>query len=121
MEPTLRLEIFPADLDVTVDFYERLGFEVVGRSAGPPRYASLRLGDIRLGAAESDPVSRELRAVPAGAELVVEVDDVRTTRDTIVGAGIELADDLTLRPWGLTDLRLTDPDGYYWRFTDRRH
>ena len=29
----------------------------------------------------------------------------------------QLAEDLTARSWGLTDLRLFDPDGYYLRLT----
>jgi catechol 2,3-dioxygenase-like lactoylglutathione lyase family enzyme len=37
MQPTLRLEIFSADLDRTVAFYERLGFELVRLDDGPPR------------------------------------------------------------------------------------
>ncbi|MGG5259996.1 VOC family protein [Phycicoccus avicenniae] len=120
MDATLRIEIFPVDLDATVDFYGRLGFELLGRSDGPPRYASLRLGGVRLGAAEAAPVPPGARAYPVGTEIVVEVDDVHAERDRFVAAGIVLAEDLTPRPWGLTDLRLTDPDGYYWRFTGRR-
>jgi uncharacterized glyoxalase superfamily protein PhnB len=59
-----------------------------------------------------------LRGEPAGrgAEIVLEVPDVeacyRRIRDTY-----ELESDLQSRPWGLTDFRLTDPDGYYIRIT----
>lgn len=120
MDASLRVEIFPADLDRTVDFYRRLGFDVIGRSEGPPRYASLRYGGVRIGAAESDPVDPAWRAVPAGTEIVIDVDDVRAVRDVAVGGGVELAADLVTRPWGLTDFRVSDPDGYYLRFTGRR-
>ena len=37
-----------------------------------------------------------------------------------MAAGIELAEDLQEREWGLTDFRMRDPDGYYLRITDRR-
>lgn len=47
------------------------------------------------------------------------VDDVGAERDRVVSAGFTLADDLADQAWGLTDFRLTDPDGYYWRFTSR--
>lgn len=117
MDATLRIEIFPADLDRTIDFYRRLGFELAGRSDG---YASLRYGAVRIGAAESEPVDPSLRAVPAGTEIVIDVDDVRAVRDLVVGNGIELAADLVTRSWGLTDFRVSDPDGYYLRFTGRR-
>ena len=49
MSERLRIEFFPSDVDRTVAFYELLGFEVTGRSDGPPAYASVRLGGVRLG------------------------------------------------------------------------
>jgi lactoylglutathione lyase len=119
VEPTLRIEIFPADLERTVSFYESLGFQVVGRVDGPLTYASLRFGGVRIGAAEAPAVDPNRRAYPVGTEIVIEVDDVRSERDRIVAAGIELLDDLQERPWGLVDFRLSDPDGYYYRFTSR--
>ena len=56
---------------------------------------------------------------PWGVELVLEVDDVHAERDRVLDAGWPLAEDLTIRPWGLTDFRLLDPVGYYWRVTGR--
>jgi lactoylglutathione lyase len=89
-------------------------------------YASLSFGDVRLGLARatdlagSRPIDPGCRSVPAGAEMVVEVRDVRALRDTVAARGIPLAEDVQQRPWGLTDFRVHDPDGYYWRFTSRR-
>lgn len=120
VDTSLRIEIFVADLDQTVSFYERLGFELTGRSDGPPRYAALRLGQARVGAAEVDAVDPKLRAVPIGTEIVLEVDNVREVRDCVVNAGVDLSADLQGRPWGLEDFRLSDPDGYYYRFTGRK-
>lgn len=120
MTASLRVEIFPADLDRTTRFYRGLGFAVIGRSEGPPAYASLTLGNARIGACVSDPVEPSRRAIPAGTEIVIEVDDIHACRDTAVAAGIALDSDLERRPWGLTDFRVSDPDGYYLRFTSRR-
>lgn len=120
MDASLRIEIFVADLDRTVTFYERLGFELTGRSDARPRYAAFRLGHARVGAAEADPVDPALRAVPIGTEIVLEVDNIGGERDRLVDAGVDLATDLQRRPWGLEDFRLSDPDGYYYRFTSRR-
>lgn len=119
MGATLRIEIFPADLDASVGFYERLGFELVGIKDGPPRYASMRWDDVRIGMVQSEAVDPALRGVPAGTEIVIDVDDVQAVRDHVVGCAIELAEDLTEREWGLTDFRVTDPDGYYLRITGR--
>lgn len=119
MDATLRLEVFPSDIERSIAFYERLGFTLIGRKAGPPRYAWLRLGAVRLGLAERDHVEAWLRMPPAGTEIVVEVDDIVICRDRFLAAGVTLLEDLVRREWGLTDIRLTDPDGYFWRFTDR--
>lgn len=117
---SLRVEIFPADLDVTVDFYTRvLGFtlERDERDAGPDGYVALRRGAVRVGAAVRPPVEPVTRRPPAGVELVLEVADVVAERDRIAATGWSLDEDLVARPWGLTDIRLLDPDGHYWRLT----
>jgi lactoylglutathione lyase len=120
MAASLRIEIFPRDLDTTVTFYQAaLAFtlERDERLAEIPYVAQRREG-IRIGARQiTDPVPRDARRLPAGTEIVLEVDDLDAERDRILAAGYELAEDLTARSWGLTDLRLFDPDGYYLRLT----
>ena len=56
MDMTLRFEIFPDDLDVIADFYQRvLGFSLVTdqRDASAP-YLALRRGSVRVGAARRE-------------------------------------------------------------------
>jgi lactoylglutathione lyase len=122
MDMTLRFEIFPDDLDVIADFYQRvLGFSLVtDQRHGSAPYLSLRRGTVRVGAAWREiPDARVARRPPAGVELVLEVDDVVGERDRVLAAGWPLEEDLQERPWGLTDFRILDPAGYYLRFTDR--
>ena len=119
MDAALRIEDFPADVQLTTSFYERLGFQVAGRNDGPPRYAALRMGSVRIGVCEAYPVDPACRAYPAMTEIVIDVDDVHATRDRIVEQGIEPTEDLQKRDWGLTDFLVTDPDGYYLLFTGR--
>jgi catechol 2,3-dioxygenase-like lactoylglutathione lyase family enzyme len=120
MPAALRCEIFPADLDRSVDFYVRvLGFTLLRdeRRSDEP-YIYMQRGDVRLGALR-DPgavIEGEQRP-PVGVELVLEVDDLDAERERIAAAGWPLTDELTERPWGLRDFRLLDPDGYYWRIT----
>src|SRR5690606_32110264 len=111
MTEQLRIEIFPSDVARSVAFYETLGFEAVGHKAGPPAYASVRLGDVRIGMVEAAPVDAALRAVPVGTEIVIEVDDVRALRNAFIERGVGLTEDLVHREWGLTDIRVNDPDG----------
>ncbi len=119
---TLRFEIFPADLDATVAFYAGvLRFRVVRdeRGAAMP-YVALERDAVQLGAAARPAVERpEHRRPPTGVELVLEVDDIVAEREAVRRAGWALHEDLAVQPWGLTDFRLLDPDGYLLRLTSR--
>ena len=121
---SLRIEVFPRDLARGLDFYTRvLGFAVtVDRRAEGEAYVALRRGTVHVGAVEQpdapDP-SETPRRPPTGVELVLEVEDVVAERDRVVAAGWPLEEDLQPRHWGLTDFRVLDPDGYYWRITHR--
>lgn len=119
---TLRIEIFPDDLDAFVKFYtEVLGFTLTvdQRGTGYP-YAAVEHGRVRIGAARAwEQVDRQARTPPAGVEIVLEVGDVTAFRDRVLAAGYPLEQDLRRRPWGLTDFRVHDPAGYYLRITNR--
>ena len=122
MEMTPRFEIFPDDLDATVDFYIRvLRFRLTAdRRDQPVEYVSLQRGSVRVGAVKRVvPDVRAARLPPAGVELVLEVDDVAAERDQVTAAGWPLVQDLQDQPWGLQDFRILDPAGYYLRITDR--
>jgi lactoylglutathione lyase len=119
---TLRLELFPADIDTCFDFYTRvLHFEVErDERAGPFPYLSARRGTVQLGAVASwEPKDPAHALPPHGVEIVFEVDDVAAERDAVVAAGWPLFEDLVDRPWGLRDFRVLDPDGTFLRFTNR--
>ena len=122
MSAALRCEIFPSDLDATVDFYMNvLAFRLIRdeRTAEHP-YVALERGEVRLGAAaRAEPEDREKRRPPTGVELVLEVDDLEADRERVAQNGWPLEEDITHRPWGLSDFRLLDPSGYYWRITTR--
>jgi predicted enzyme related to lactoylglutathione lyase len=123
MGPSLRVEVFPEDLDRFLDFYVGvLRFELTAdRRDDPQPYVAIRRGSVRIGALQaSETVDKSQRALPTGTELVIEVDDLAAERDAVVAAGYPLAADITDRPWGLTDFSLLDPDGYYVRITTRR-
>ncbi len=122
VEMTLRFEIFPDDLEATVDFYMRvLRFRLTAdRRDQRDEYVSLQRGSVRVGAARRVvPDVRAARLPPAGVELVLEVDDVVAERDRVTAPGWPLVEDLQDRPWGLKDFRILDPAGYYLRITDR--
>ena len=124
---SLRLELFVQDMDATIDFYSRvLGFELVRKDPG--NYASLRCGRVLFGIG---PVSKlpekggyftrgisDLRK-GLGAEIIIEGDDVVRWHVQVVASDYPILESLQERPWGLTDFRIADPDGYYLRLTSR--
>jgi len=119
---SLRVEVFPEDLNAFVDFYTRaLGFALVTdqRQAETP-YAAVARGGVRIGAARPwAAVQTAARTAPTGVEIVLEVDDVAAEADRVRAAGWPLAEEPQSRPWGLTDFRVHDPAGYYLRITGR--
>jgi catechol 2,3-dioxygenase-like lactoylglutathione lyase family enzyme len=118
----LRLELFVADLERSVSFYEVvLGF-VCERREGD--YASLRRGSALLGFGlmahlpDGHPAkARTAERAGAGVEIVLEVGDVDGAFDAVRTAGHPVQTPLDERPWGLRDFRVVDPDGYYVRVT----
>ena len=54
-----------------------------------------------------------------GVELVVVVDDVAAVHARAVASGQAEITALVDQPWGLTDFRILDLDGYYVRITGR--
>ena len=122
----VRLELFVADMDASIAFYRRvLGFELVREESD---YASLRSGSVTfgLGPIAKLPTQGGYFTRPrlagdrgAGVEIVLEVDDVAAYRRRVETSGYPVLHELQARPWGLTDFRLADPDGYYLRLTSR--
>ncbi|GAB3596252.1 VOC family protein [Microbacterium tumbae] len=120
MPASLRIELFPTDLERALTFYTAvLGFalEQDDRTLPAP-YAAVRRDAVRIGMLAS-PGAAGARVPPLGVEIVIEVDDITAERDRVIAAGGVLQDDLQRRPWGLTDFRMLDPDGHFLRLTER--
>jgi predicted enzyme related to lactoylglutathione lyase len=123
---SLRLELFVTDIERAVSFYrDALGFEIV---RADPGYTSIRRGSVTLGlgpvAKLSDSAGYFTRTRLAqerglGIEIVLEVEDVAESLAGVEASGYPVFEPLQVRPWGLTDFRLIDPDGYYLRVTSR--
>ena len=122
---SLRLELFVDDISESVEFYTTiLGFEALEGSAG---YAPVKNGAVilGLGMAKSLPKSHyfnpqiqaERRGL--GTEIVLEVEDIDQYFAKVTKSGYPILTPLKKRPWGMTDFRVTDPDGYYLRITSK--
>jgi uncharacterized glyoxalase superfamily protein PhnB len=122
MTVELRIEVFVDDIDLFVDFYTRvLGFSVFDDRRGHVSpYVAVRRDGIRVGAVPAwDVVDKRHRHVPTGVEMVLEVDDLEGEYARVAAGGWDTEGPVTRQPWGLSDFRLLDPDGYYWRITTK--
>jgi lactoylglutathione lyase len=123
---SLRLELFVSDVEKSADFYTCvLGFE---RLDGESDYVPVRSGSVIIGLGPAaglpkfHPFNPELQTSRRGlgAELVLEVDDVKSYYEKVKASGYKgKLTPLRTQSWGLTDFRIVDPDGYYLRVTDR--
>lgn len=119
----LRIEVFVDDVDVFVDFYTRvLGFSLFeDRRGHESPYVSVLRDGVRVGAVLAwGAVDKRDRNVPTGAELVLEVDDLDGEYARVAASGWTTEGPVTPQSWGLSDFRLLDPDGYYWRITTKQ-
>jgi len=123
---SLRLELFVSDLQKSIDFYTKvLGFE---RQAGSPDYVPVRSGAVVIGLGPAAGLPKRHHFNPEvqsgrrglGTEIVLEVDDVNAFFAQVKSTGYTSGlSSLRKQPWGATDFRIVDPDGYYLRITSR--
>jgi predicted enzyme related to lactoylglutathione lyase len=121
--PKLCVELFVADIARSKSFYT----SVLDFTAGPEGYGGytpLSTGDIRLSLNRNDtlPEDHPTKVVTGeragrGIEIVIEVDDLQSLHDRVKASGWPISGDLATHPWGVTDFRIVDPDGYYLRLS----
>lgn len=125
---SLRLELFSSDVEQSVDFYTQiLNFSIEGNSTNQS-YQQVTKGSVILGIGPEAKMSENhylrLKGNDSrrgiGVEIVLEVDDVLASYQQVKRSGYPIHAELQDRPWGLTDFRLIDPDGYYIRITSRK-
>ena len=122
---TFRLELFVDDLAASTDFYSRvLGFTIGEQQADG--YTPMTNGDVylslnlRANLPDEHPIQAIIgERLGRGIELVLEVNDIKAMYQRMRSANWPLSAELQHQPWGLTDFRVLDPDGYYWRITTR--
>jgi catechol 2,3-dioxygenase-like lactoylglutathione lyase family enzyme len=104
-----------SDVSRALSFYvDQLGFER-GQEM-PPAFARVRRDDLELWLA--GPVSSAARAMPDGSKpapggwnrLVIEVDDIDATVETLRSSGVTFRNDVVSGPGG-RQILVNDPDG----------
>ena len=122
---TFRLELFVDDLPASIDFYHRV-LEFTPGEQHSDRYTPIANGNVHLALnlrstlQDNHPIQAvEDERLGRGIEIVLEVDDVDAMYEHVLSQNWPISDELRQRPWGLTDFRIVDPDGYYLRITSR--
>ena len=101
------------DLEASIDFYERLGFEVF-HDDRTHRYAMLRQGDTVLGLFQGMFEGNILTFNPGWDQHSGTVDDftdVREIQARLLAAGVELVERADPDSSGPASITLLDPDG----------
>ena len=123
---TMRLELFVDDLPASIDFYRRvLGFTMDEQHTDqytPMRQGAVTLSlNLRANLSADHPIQAAVgERLGRGIEIVLEVDDVAALYEHVRAQGWPVSSALQPQPWGLTDFRIVDPDGYYLRMTSRQ-
>jgi catechol 2,3-dioxygenase-like lactoylglutathione lyase family enzyme len=109
----LVVEVYVRNLDRALDFYRRLGFEVLSRHG---RFAALTWEGHRLFLDEQP----HLEAPPSPqANVRVMVPDVDAWWRRAAGMGARVLAPVADREYGLRDFTILDPDGFGIRFATR--
>jgi predicted enzyme related to lactoylglutathione lyase len=103
-----RVLLRPSDFERSVGFYEQqLGLARYREWGEPPRRGVVYfLGGGFLELTEGSPA-----AAPSGLRLWLQVDDAGAARDELVAGGVAIDQEPELKPWGLIELLIHDPDG----------
>jgi catechol 2,3-dioxygenase-like lactoylglutathione lyase family enzyme len=109
----LVVEVYVRDLERALDFYHRLGFELLGRH---DRFAALAWEGHQLFLDEKP--AYEPPSSPQ-ANVRVMVPDVDALWRRAIGMGARSLSPIADRDYGLRDFTLSDPDGFGLRFATR--
>jgi lactoylglutathione lyase len=122
MTLNIRLELFVKDLQRSVDFYKNV--IQLKLSSQNENSAMFKAENLNLLLTQEDVISNnhyfsEIKTSRKGmgVEIILVVPDVQSYYQRICEMQIELESELKQQEWGMTDFRLTDPDGYYLRIT----
>lgn len=119
----LHVEFFVEDLERSRDFYTRvLGFSLVRQKEDG--FTELRRGRATIALNSQLILKSGHPARPAtnervgkGVEIVLIAEDLGAFYDEVLTSQWPLSTPMTNQPWGMTDFRITDPDGFYIRIT----
>ena len=110
------LTLYVKDLDITSDFYEKLGFRAGKRDEHSLTYYLnwFWIEFVLIAPAKGTIFEKEAFASPkgSGAYIAVSVDDVDEYYQKLISEGIKPSSEPRDWDWGRREFVLRDPDGY---------
>ena len=94
------------NIDDTIAYYERLGFELIAQYPGEQRYAIVRRDEAELHFYEFPVDPRQNLSV-----CYLRIGDAPSIYEEWVAAGIEILQPLRKTDYGLHDFAVSDPNG----------
>src|SRR5947208_14061668 len=99
-----------ADINAAVEFYTlKLGFKVGFTWGEPPTFAGVNLGDVQVFLQKGTPD-------PKGCSVYFVVDDADALYDFHRASGVEVAEEIDDREYGIRDYTVRDLHGYFLTF-----
>lgn len=99
-----------ADINAAVEFYTgKLGFKLGFTWGEPPTFAGINLGHVQVFLQKGTPD-------PKGCSIYFAVDDADALYDFHRAGGVEVAEEIADREYGIRDYSVRDLHGYYLTF-----
>ncbi|WP_077296904.1 VOC family protein [Virgibacillus pantothenticus] len=122
---SIRVELFVKNLEDSKNFYEQLSFEIMNKKES---IINLKHGDSTLLLTSKEILNDDhyfmrnntQSQLGIGVEIILETDHVETLFKNMQYKNPQsIESKLKTQPWGMTDFRIIDPDGYYIRVTSK--
>jgi len=125
MKSSTSVELHVKDFEPVRKFYTKIGFKIIFDTPG--KYLVIRMGNVILnfwGDKNQFPKKQPyFRTWPKkmksgyGVEIIIPVKDIKAYYNKIKNT-VEIVEELKFQPWQAWDFRISDPNGFYIRFTE---
>jgi uncharacterized glyoxalase superfamily protein PhnB len=106
-------QLLVTDVLKTAEYYrDVLGFGIIGYALDPPVYGMVERDGIQIHFAKSDEFVINEKLNPAITDLILWVPEIDAFFDEIKANGADIIQEITLRPYGSREFKVSDCNGY---------
>ena len=122
------IELHVPDFEIVKKFYSKLGFKIIWEREPEENkgYLVMKLEQNILcfwGGNESIYKQKYFSQFPKnsskgyGVEIILMIKNINNYYQKLINSKIKISQPLSTKPWGLSDFRIADPNGFYIRIT----